>query len=513
MKNASFISVCILLCGLNVAGQVSNETFPISWNLPLSENGTVWRTLSFIEPTGLLAEDALEGKSKPMRFAKSRTVNCSPSTDGRWSNLSNGDRIWKLGIKCTGSFSVGLMFSEFSIPAGARMYIYSEDKSQHLGPFTRSDNRATDEVLVTPPIYGEKLVVEYYEPFAFRGQGNFLIKSVQHGYRDLQDWNNGTQDDCLNILEPSAGNSQISSAVLMMVVDNGQRIATGTMVNNSSGNSAPYLLTSLNALKGNSQGWVFLFDVTEHECSQMNNCWTTAVCGAVPVSVDSTNGTALMSLRSAPPGNWAVYYSGWNTNSNGNFGNYKSIQHANGFVQSVANYQGQLESVVWNGFQTKRIANWNNGITAAASIGSPLFDENNNLMGIYVGGDLDCEGSGADYFSEFSASFSLYNSFLDPLRSGINTLNGLYPVSMVSRKETSDFHVSFFPNPARNWIYTQVNDENLLSEIQIFDAQGRVVRMIVPQTPTIQLDDLQEGLYTVHFISGQNRSIQKLLIR
>lgn len=494
--------------------QVSNETVPISWVFPSTVEGTVWHNLSFIEPTGLLAEDALISKSEPLRFAKSRSVNISPSTHGRWSNLSNGDRIWKLGIHCMGSFSVGLLFSSFSIPQGARLYIYSEDLSQHLGPFTKNDNRTEDEILVTPPIYGDKLIVEYYEPYAYRGQGSFHLQSVQHGYRDLRSMVRSDEDECIETLTTNASNSHISTSVLMMVVDNGQKIATGTLLNNTSGNSKPYLLTSRNALKGNPGGWVFLFDVTSHECLERNNCWSTAVCGGSPVSVDSIQGTALIALRSTPPRNWSIFYSGWNTNMNETVSGYKSIQHAGGFYQSISTYNGNLPTVTWNGLQTKKVVNWNSGGTDQASIGSPLFDASNNLVGVYVGGDLDCEGNGADYFVSFSSSFHLYNAFLDPIQSGIVELGGIYPVVNDNTTGSSDFDVTFFPNPAKNWIYTKVaNESEVIKEIQIYDAQGRAITKIIPQTPTVDLGELPEGIYMIQFLSGNKVCTQKLLIR
>ncbi len=512
MKKFCSILLAFLCNHLITVGQISNETIPVSWNIAVNQNEIVWKSLSFIDPSGLLAEDALVSKSEPMRFAKNRIVNYTPASEGRWINLANGDRIWKLGIKCTGGFSVGLLFSEFNIPVGARVYIYSQDQSQHLGPFTKADNRGENEILVTPPIYGEKLIVEYYEPFAYRGQGDFNIKSVQHGYRDLK--NMEYIGSCFNILQSNSINRGTSASIMMMVVDGGQKIATGTLVNNTSGSSRPYVITSLNALKGNPEGWVFLFDVTKKECLERNNCWSTAVCGASPVSADSINGTALVSLKTVPPGSWAVYYSGWNAGNNSGNGTYQSIQHADGLVQSVANYTGQLQSVVWNGYNTKRITNWTTGGTSSASIGSPLLDSSGNLVGIYLGGDLSCGGSGADYFATFSSSFDLYNAYLDPVRSGASILNGVYPVRIQQEPDESEWKVDFFPNPAKDWIYIETNTDNLLvSEIHLYDLQGRLINKILPQTPTILLGNLPEGLYTIHFISGNNKLIKKLLIR
>ncbi len=493
--------------------QVSNESLPISWNMPIPSGVTTWHTLGSIAPEGLLAEDALVAKSQPMRFAKNRLVNLSPANAGRWVNLANGDRIWKLGIECQNSFSVGLLFSVFSIPSGARMYIYSDNKNQHLGPFTDADNRQEDEILVTPPIYGSRLIIEYYEPFAYRGQGNFHIQSVQHGYRDLRQLSGGEVSPCIQLLEASSSTNSMSSSVLMMLVDGGQRIATGTMINNSAALNKPYLLTALQTMKGNPQGWVFLFDVTEQECVINGNCWSSAVCGATPVEVDSLHGTALISLRNAPPSSWSVYYSGWTTQINNNQSSYQSIQHAGGIVQSVALYNGTLQSIDWNGYEVVGVNNWNVGGTSNASIGSPLFDASHKVIGVYLGGDNDCDNNGMDYFALLSSSFTSFNSFLDPIKSGVNSLQGRYPPQLENVPTVDEFEVFIFPNPAKEFLNFQVLNDALLTEVQIMDASGRILYSDLPKGASLDIHLLPEGVYFLRFVAGEQSCIQKLLIR
>lgn len=52
----------------------------------------------------------------------------------------------------------------------------------------------------------------------------------------------------------------------------------------------------------------------------------------------------------------------------------------------------------------------------------------------------------------------------------------------------------------KNWIYIQTTDDEALPEVLIHDASGRSVRRFKPQIPTVDLDGLPEGFYTITFI-------------
>lgn len=515
LKKSPYILILLTLISFSGMGQQIGESSPISWNLPISHGTVVWENLTYFELVELLSEDETPGKSEPMKFAQERLVHISPETKGRWINLPNGDRLWKMGIRSEGSLSLGLLFSELSLPVGARIYVYSEDQQQHFGPFTSADNRLPGEILVTPPIFGDELVVEYYEPFSQRGKGSFYIQSVQHAFRSLRDIHADDVIPCMNYVQGQSETNDISSSVLMTIVDRGQRVATSTLINNLSGNTNPYILTSKSAVIGNPEGMVFLFDLTKDACSQNYNCNNTFACGSKLLALDVNGGTALLSLRNNITGNWPVYYSGWNAETNETSGEFTSIQHAQGLYQSISSFTGNLQEGEWKGHPARQISNWSYGGTAAASVGSPLFDSENRLVGVYIGGDLDCEGNGVDCFAPFSNSYPIFSSYLDPLNSGDSNVEGRYPVFSEEKEMSADsFEIFFFPNPARDEIFTQILSKDLkLTAVRIVDTLGRSVFESVPESSTIDIRDLPEGLYLIQFFSGDKTNTQKLLVR
>jgi hypothetical protein len=82
----------------------------------------------------MLEEDSInQGITKPLRFAKSFDVNYSLNNSGLWERLDNGDKVWRLGIISPGAFSINLIFSEFKIPEGAKVFILNKKKNHYIG--------------------------------------------------------------------------------------------------------------------------------------------------------------------------------------------------------------------------------------------------------------------------------------------------------------------------------------------------------------------------------------------
>jgi hypothetical protein len=53
--------------------------------------------------------------------------------DGQWTDLENGDRIWRMLISSPGALSLNFIFDDFYMPQGASMYIYNHDQSDLIG--------------------------------------------------------------------------------------------------------------------------------------------------------------------------------------------------------------------------------------------------------------------------------------------------------------------------------------------------------------------------------------------
>ena len=511
------LSIVFLFTTDLLIGQLEREGTPVSWNI--GENfvsHSIWKTIPALDFDALLDEDrGQEDKSVPYRFALAEDVDYSPDNSGKWSNLQNGDRIWVLGLDCQNALAVGLTFGHLELPRGGRMYIYSEDHRDFIGPFSSADN--TTMPVGTPPVAGSRIIIEYYEPYAFRGYGEFSLRSVARSYRNIRDFSDSEESECFEFLDGTQFSNDVtnaSSSVLMMIVENGQRIATSTLINNTSNDGTPYVMTSVNALLGLPSSWVFLFDVTRNRCFGANsNCTSSAICGAHVLETNADLGLALLKLRNEPRNNWRAYYSGWRLGTSEMSSDYICLQHSLGLPQSYVTYSGSFADGENHGLPTKVLNSSLQGSTFQGAIGSPLFDDDMNLIGMYVGGNSNCSATGDDHFVMISSNWTELDEYLDPFAFHFDRLEGLYPTTEEPGTPTKELNVFFFPNPTQERIYVQNDSEDPVSRIIIRDAGGRLVRDIHPKVPTVDLENLPMGFYTITFIVGNQVSNQSLLIR
>jgi lysyl endopeptidase len=513
----AIISIQMLVLTAMLNAQVDRSGQPLSWNIPQQiSTSTIWQTLPAINQIQLADEDAiaLNDKSTPIRFAKSFAVNFDPLTSGTWTNLPNGDRIWMIGVESEGAFSIGVQFSDLFLPQGATIYIYNETHTDYIGPLTSNENKL-NLAFNLPPVKGSKIIVEYYEPFAYRGDGYFEISSATHGYRDIHSMESVQNLDCfMPLLNSATALQNASSSVLMMIVDNGQRIATSTLVNNTANNGVPYVLTAQSALVGLPSTWTFLFDVAGEKCTNTNTlCWSKAICGAEVVATDSDHGTALVKLKDTPKPSWKAFYSGWYRGGFESVESLVSIQNSMGLPQSVAQYTGEVWMEIWNNKEVMSFDNWTQGQAFKGAAGSPIFDANKNLIGVYLGGNDDCAESGTEHFAALAASWDAYSIYLNPINASVNELHGIYPIVPNTDSADERVEVIVFPNPAQDWIYIQNNSDKAIGAIELRDALGRLVSISASLFPTLDISYLTEGIYTITFLVGDKSVTQKLLVR
>ena len=183
MKKALIILSLLISTVLNA--QLERSGTPVSWNQELTVPiANEWVSEANVEQ--LLQEDAIhvEDRSVPYRFAYARPVFWNMTNSGSWFNLPNGDRLWILGIDYEGARSVSVTMSNLQLPKDGKLYVYSEDRNDYLGPLTDEDNRQTE--LCLPHVKGRKIFMEYYEPRAHRGEGSLELSYVTGAYRDPQ---------------------------------------------------------------------------------------------------------------------------------------------------------------------------------------------------------------------------------------------------------------------------------------------------------------------------------------
>jgi hypothetical protein len=183
MRKITFI--LLFTCVFKLAAQNSQRPAPESWNIANIEKVAPIE----LEKPNLLtlkSEDAINDldKSIPWRFGYDHFVDYGVENAGKWHELPNGDRIWRINFISPDALTINLIFDRYNIPAGGKVYVYSGDKSQILNVFTNEHNNP-EEILGTWMVDGESIWIEYFEPKKVSGQGRLNIGNVIHGYRTL----------------------------------------------------------------------------------------------------------------------------------------------------------------------------------------------------------------------------------------------------------------------------------------------------------------------------------------
>jgi hypothetical protein len=169
MKNILFTLTLVLSFSFSF-GQVTNEGEPKSWTLNNSYT-LQEKILPSFDLNQVKSEDLINDTKPrtPWRFGYSHSVDYG-FEDGQWTDLENGDRIWRMLVSSPGALSLNFIFDDFYMPQGASMYIYNHDQSDLIGAYTSVQNQESG-MLGTWFVKGEKVWIEYYEPLSVKDQG------------------------------------------------------------------------------------------------------------------------------------------------------------------------------------------------------------------------------------------------------------------------------------------------------------------------------------------------------
>ena len=514
----------LFLLSLTVFAQKPDRPQPESWK-------TTTTTLAKVAPivlqkpdlSTLRSEDAVNDRDKsiPWRFGYDHHVNFGLENSGSWTSLANGDRIWRVNIISPEALSLNLIFSEYYIPAGGKVYVYNNDRSEILNVYTDQHNNP-EEILGTWMVSGEHIWIEYFEPKTSRDLGKLTIGNVIHGYRTLNMHNSNTPntrslndsgpcnvDVNCDITATSAIANDIKDNVkksVGMIVVGGNGACTGALVNNTNNDGTPYFLTANHCLGGSVGGWAFRFNWSSDEsvadCAtnapSVDNSFIQTASGAILRAANSESDMALIEITDTAffNANPDVVWAGWNrsttTNPNLNVG----IHHPSGDIKKVCvdlqgasrfttSFNGNPSTEVW------RVADWDLGVTEPGSSGSPLFDEQGLIIGKLSAGSAACNGTvdngGFDIYGRFGVSwdFSTVNSqqlkfWLDPAGTNPITLDR-FPVV-----EIYDFDAAISVRD----IPTNVCDEEITPILRIKNEGNNT---LTNATVTYQLDSTSES--------------------
>ena len=389
-----------------------------------------------------------KNQNKKYTFAKSFDVDISPQNSGVWDE-ADGMKIWRVGIKSQGAYSLNILFDRAILPTGASIFIYSADRQIIRGAFN-ANNEQSSGMLPIYPLPGDEIIVEYDEPSTVSVPGELHISKVNHDYKNAIGTRPlGAAGPCnMDVYCKDASVVSKEKQAVVELVISGTDLCSGTLVNNAQRDKTPYLITAGHCIltAANAQQTVFVFNYESPYCgrgSSLNGYADQTMTGSILRARSDSLDFALVELEMPPPPEYQPYYAGWDRSKNIP-ASAKTVHHPKGDIKKVSidklspgistyNTVGYVSNSFW------WIKKWDIGTTEAGSSGGPLFNDSNLVIGSLTGGTATCDHSVDDYFCMMAYQWN-YSSkpsgqlkkWLDPANSGIMKIEAMDPYASLS---------------------------------------------------------------------------------
>ena len=381
---------------------------------------------------------------KPYKFAHTFDVDITPQNSGAWTVANDGTKIWQVKILSQGAYSLNIIFDRFKLPDHAKLFIYSPDHQKVLGAFT-ANNESAYGTFAIRPLGGDEMIVEYDEPADASFSGELRITKVNHDYKNaFGDRPLGQAGLCNVDVYCTDGQDlavQKQSEVRLIIA--GSELCSGTMINNTSVDKTPYLITAGHCITSaaDAEQTVFYFNYESPDCGQnlgsIDGYIDQTVSGSILKARSDSLDFALVEMTTMPPADYRPYFSGWNNSASIPSSTF-AIHHPNGDVKKLSR---DYDSPGVGTFSSKYVSNafwiihrWDVGTTEAGSSGSGLINSNFQLIGTLTGGAATCADPVNDYFAMMNKQWSYYSTsskqlkaWLDPANTGNNSVGGLDP--------------------------------------------------------------------------------------
>jgi hypothetical protein len=306
-KSILIISMCLSHC-IATSGQISPKEAPVSFGVQNLSAKSILPAANKVMPALNMAlinqeDERDEANGLPPRFGYPHPVNYNLTNSGEWTTLANGDKIWRLNIESAGALSINLLYDRFWLPEGAKLFIYSQDKTKHIGAFTAANNKGGKTVLrgfATGLIYSDKITLEYYVPSGVE-QGTVSIAYVVQGYRYIRlpesmEAGYGESGNCqVNVNCSEGQNWQNEKNAVALILVNGIRWCSGSLVNTTANDNSPLFLTANHCLEGvdavsnpNADFYSFYWNYEHPTCAN----------SSVEPAIRSTSGATVVSNNS-----------------------------------------------------------------------------------------------------------------------------------------------------------------------------------------------------------------------
>lgn len=479
----------LLICGmqLDAAFAQSRPTLPSEQHAAHLQPASSLPSIALppIDGASLRTKDAkTDAHHTPYRFGKVVETNYRPDQNGTWERLPSGDWLWRLRVESGNAVSMSIGFTEFQVPDMATLYVYGPEKSGVHGPYTHVD--ATHGKLWTPIVRGEELVIELKVPNQSRSEVRLVVGKVVHGYRSLTSGpsSNSKSASChidVACEEADSWEKQARAVARYSFTQNNSRfVCSGSLINNTARNGRPLFLTASHCVHTPEEAasMVFYWNFQTSQCRTPGTeesgtfpldleHWTKTSSGAtvlarygIPRYVFNAD-LSLVEVDDIIPDEFNLYLAGWNREFT-TTQQSTTIHHPRGHAKRIsfdndpATKTGYRERQ--EGDSHLRVEDWERGGMEPGSSGAPLFNQEQQIVGVFSGnkeGQYGCDrNQGTDqssWFGRLSEGFfwtrvdgghrykgRSFGDVLDPKNTGAKTLSGQ---AMTSPPSVSNFRV------------------------------------------------------------------------
>ncbi len=524
------LTFILLVTTLNLFSQISEGGKPISFQYNLKADFPIIEMPEF-DVNELLKEDSIN--PLPFRFAKTFSVNYDVKNSGKCETLPNGDKIWRIGFKSSGAYSLNIIFNEYLLPERAKLFLYNELKNDIIGAFTYKNNKDT-KILPTMLVKGDVIIIEYYEPFNVEFFGKLNIGQVAHDYKGTfgyqKDGSFGASGSCnIDINCPEGDNWQVEKRSVCRFLMGGAYLCSGALINTTSPTAFSTFLTANHCIPGGAYStWVFYFNYESPTCNGVDGSTAQTIAGCSFLATHNNLDFCLVEMSSIPPASYHPYYAGWDRAYMPSW--TAGIHHPSGDVKKISiDYDAPtIESHgSWLSDTHWEIGAWDVGTTEQGSSGSPLFNSYGEIVGDLTGGDASCGNpTGSDYYQMLFYSWDTYSNYDEQLKfwldwddTGAEYISGYdpYPVQIKSITKNSEDIFKIYPNP-NNGNFTLEFDEikqNVI--IEISDITGKLIYNKNVDFPfkrkELNISNLKNGVYLINIKTNEISFIKRLLIQ
>ena len=443
--------------------QISTEEIPYSWamgNEKVTQQIPMER-MPNLDMKSIEQEDLknTDFQVSPIRFGYPHDVNLDLFNSGVWQATPDGGRLWSLKIYSPDALSLNLLYDKFWLPDGAKFFIYSEDKKQHIGAFTSENNIGDNDIIMgfaTGFLFTNSIVLEYYEPKGTEDGGIISISQIISGYRYIYDIvgrenqlrHNNTDYTCHNDVNCLVGYNyeDEKNAVAYMVM--GMYICTGALLNTTANDNRPVFLSAdhcFNTSASTTQ-WIFYWNYEAPCGSVVNPSFIKSTVGANILARRAESDFMLLNLIENPAmnPNISVYYLGWDRTTTAATRGV-GIHHPKGAqkkisitTKSINNYPSSINwkdaygnTISTTPANTHWKVDFTNGTAEGGSSGSPILNQNRRVIGQLHGGTSGCPPNVSKYYGRFDVSWNgggtsstRLKDWLDPIGANVMALDG-----------------------------------------------------------------------------------------